>query len=216
MDSLFLDTSIRASMDPVALIKRYYNEDEKAFRILMGHGQQVARKALTVARNLSGYCPDQAFIWEAAMLHDIGMIRTRAHGIFCFGDEPYICHGVIGREILEAEGFPRHARVCECHVGVGISEADIQSQRLPLPRRAMIPQTIEEQLICYADKFFSKNGHGVSDETILPPAQEKSIHQIVKELTCFGNDKPIHFLSWVRQFEPNQWESYLRENPIKI
>ena len=54
------------------------------------------------------------------MLHDIGIIRCNAPGIQCFGNEPYICHGRIGAEMLRAEGFPHHARVCERHTGRGL------------------------------------------------------------------------------------------------
>jgi uncharacterized protein len=70
---------------------------------------------------------------------------------------PYICHGIIGREILEAEGLPRHALVCEHHTGSGLTIDEIIAQELPLPHRDMLPTTIEEKLVCYADKFFSKS-----------------------------------------------------------
>lgn len=92
------------------------------------------------------------------MLHDIGIFRCNAPDICCTGPLPYICHGVEGRKILEAEGLPRHALVCERHTGAGLTVADIESQHLPLPRRDMTPQSLEEKLICYADKFFSKSG----------------------------------------------------------
>ena len=60
------------------------------------------------------------------MLHDIGIFLTHAPQIGCHGDKPYICHGYLGRELLEKEGFPRHAIVCETHVGVGLTIADIE------------------------------------------------------------------------------------------
>ncbi len=58
--------------------------------------------------------------------------------------------------MLEAEGLPRHALVCERHTGAGLTVDDIISQRLPLPLRDMTPQTLEERLICYADKFYPR------------------------------------------------------------
>jgi len=70
---------------------------------------------------------------------------------------PYISHGVEGSKILEAEGCPEHARVCERHTGVGIRAVDIKEQGLPLPERDMLPETLEEQVICYADKWYSKD-----------------------------------------------------------
>jgi uncharacterized protein len=96
------------------------------------------------------------FIEEAAMLHDIGIFMTNARGIGCFGDKKYICHGYLGRELLERDGLPRHALVCERHVGVGLTVHDVDSLFPTLPRRDMQPVSIEEKIICYVDKFFSK------------------------------------------------------------
>lgn len=180
-------------MDPVSLIKRYYPPEEKAFRVLVDHGRKVARKALSVARRMNGRTPDLDFIQEAAMLHDIGMIQTRAHAIGCYGDEPYIRHGVIGRQMLESEGLFRHALVCERHVGVGIREADIRCQGLPLPLRSMEPVTLEERIICYADKFFSKNVDGDTGE--------KSLEVIFSELSRLGEESLARFKDWVSRFE---------------
>jgi uncharacterized protein len=57
----------------------------------------------------------------------------------------------------------------------------------------LIPISIEEQIICYADKFFSKNGNG-------RPA-EKSIAEIIDNLNRYGPDKVQRFESWVQMFE---------------
>jgi len=48
-----------------------------AYEILVEHSSLVAQKALALARNLSHLNPDMNFIYEAAMLHDIGIIMTR-------------------------------------------------------------------------------------------------------------------------------------------
>ena len=57
---------------------------------------------------------------------------------------------------MRKEGFPRHALVCERHTGAGISLQSIIDQQLPVPHRDMVPVSLEEQVICFADKFFSK------------------------------------------------------------
>lgn len=90
------------------------------------------------------------------MLHDIGIFRTDTDGIHCFGTYPYICHGYLGSELVAAEGFPKHALVCERHTGAGLSLQSILEQNLPVPHREMVPLSLEEQIICFADKFFSK------------------------------------------------------------
>jgi uncharacterized protein len=105
-------------MNPAGIIKKYYAFSPKARDILLGHSEAVARKALHIARNLSHLRPDFQFIEEAALLHDIGILRTDAPILGCHGRKPYVCHGHIGREILEAEGLPRHALAAERHVGV--------------------------------------------------------------------------------------------------
>jgi uncharacterized protein len=180
-------------MNPIDILAEYYDPQSRAFEILVEHGKQVARKAVKAAQNVCDLKPDFAFIETAAMLHDIGIFETRSPGFGCFGKHPYVCHGVLGGALLRQKGHPDLALVCERHVGVGISKEDVRQQRLPLPERDMIPLSIEEQIICYADKFFSKNGNGRSPE--------KSIAEIIKSLSPYGSDKVRRFESWVQMFE---------------
>ena len=126
------------------------------------------------------------------MLHDIGICRCDAPGIQCFGHEPYIRHGLIGGEMLRAEGLPRHARVCERHTGAGLTKAEIIRQSLPLPHQDFLPETMEEQVICYADKFYSKTH----------PEREKSYETARKSLEKFGEDGLRRFTAWHDLFEP--------------
>ncbi len=180
-------------MDPLKLLAEFYDTRSKAFKILVEHGKRVAQKARAAAKRVPGLKPDLEFISTAAILHDIGIFMTHSPGFGCYGKHPYICHGILGSELLEKKGYTRLALVCERHVGVGISMADIQQQNLPLPNRDLIPISIEEQIICYADKFFSKNGNG-------RPA-EKSIAEIIDNLNRYGPDKVKRFESWVQMFE---------------
>lgn len=124
------------------------------------------------------------------MLHDIGIFKCDAAGIQCFGTEPYICHGRIGAELLRSEGFPRHARVCERHTGAGITKVQIIAQNLPLSQQDFLPETMEEKVICYADKFFSK--------THLD--REKTIEQAEKSLSKFGEEGVLRFREWEKCF----------------
>lgn len=144
-------------MDYQRIIDKHYPDDNELRRLLVRHSRDVAGLALSIARRHPELGADTRFVEEAAMLHDIGIFLTDAPGIFCHGKDPYIRHGIDGAELLRREGLPRHARVCERHTGAGITVADIDGQRLPLPRRDFLPETIEEKLICYADKFFSKS-----------------------------------------------------------
>ena len=179
-------------MNPVDIINRYYDKDSKAYAILVSHGEKVAAKALDIAGRVPHLEPDTEFIEEAALLHDIGMFLTRSPSLACHGEHPYVSHGYLGRELLEKEGLKRHALVCERHVGVGITREDILQQNLPLPDRDMQPVSIEEKIICYADKFFSKNG-GIG-------GGEKSVDQILATLELYGRDKVARFKKWVGIF----------------
>jgi uncharacterized protein len=120
---------------------------------------------------------DVQFMEEAAMLHDIGIYRCDAPGIHCHGTEPYLRHGPIGGEILRAEGFPRHARVAERHTGTGLPGYE--------------PETLEEQIICYADKFYSKSR---LDRVL-------TVAETAQSLEKFGHEGVLKFLAWAERFE---------------
>lgn len=177
-------------MDYQAIIDKYYPKENALKHILMVHSRSVADKALAIVRTHPELNADSQFVEEAAMLHDIGIFRCNAAGIQCFGTEPYICHGTIGAELLREEGFPRHARVCERHTGAGLSLHDIITQNLPVPHQDLLPETIEEQIVCYADKFFSK--------TRL--SQEKTLEQAIHSLEKFGNEGVARFVKWSEIF----------------
>ena len=179
-------------MDPLGIIQRHCDLDSKAYYFLVHHGRLVARKALEVAKRSRHLSPDLQFIEEAAMLHDIGILFTNAPKIGCYGHEEYICHGYLGRELLEAEGLPRHGLVCERHVGMGITVGDIRENALPLPERDMLPESIEEKIICFADKFFSKTEHEL--------LREKDLASVRELVRGYGDAKLRTFDEWSRLF----------------
>jgi len=96
---------------------------------------------------------------------------------------------------LDSLGLPEYGRICERHVGVGIGINDIRSFHLPLPERDMVPISIEEQIVCYADKFYSKNGKNRNKNG------EKSIENIIESLKPYGQDKVERFQKWGEMFE---------------
>ena len=155
-------------MDYLSIINQYYPSENELRRILLTHSRQVADRCLLIARKHPELKLDTEFLEEAAMLHDIGIYACDAPSIQCFGAEPYICHGLIGGKLLREKGFVRHAQVCERHTGTGISREQIIAQNLPLPLDGCYePDTIEEQVVCYADKFYSKTN----------PAAERTVEQ---------------------------------------
>ena len=181
-------------MDPIETLTRFYDRHSKTFEILVTHGKQVADKAIKAAEKVAHLDPNLDFIHNAAMLHDIGILHTESPGLGCHGKYPYICHGFLGRELLDRIGLPEYGLISERHVGVGISSDDIRTFTLPLPERDMVPVSIEEQIICYADKFFSKNGNGHKQNG------EKPVEHIIKTLMPYGQDKVARFQKWVEMF----------------
>jgi len=193
--ALLEKTEFELSNPPVdyfEIIHRYIPPESKTYSIYLPHVVMVTQKALRIARRLQLSAESLKFIEEAAMLHDLGIVRVNSPQLGCTGDLPYICHGFQGREILEAEGLPRHALVAERHTGVGISLAEIIEEELPLPHRDMLAESIEEQIISYADLFFSKNPERLWIE--------ESSSEVEAELAKYGLDQVERFHDWQEKF----------------
>ena len=165
------------------IIDKYYPVGTKCRGIFIRHSRQVADKALEIASccNLDISLNE---VETAAMLHDIGIFLTNAPDIDCHGSEHYICHGILGAELLRKEGFDETiARVAERHTGAGLTIDDIDHQQLPLPRKDYLPETMLEKLICYADKFFSKSG--AMQEKPLDKVRASMARHSIESLTRF-------------------------------
>lgn len=177
-------------MNPLDVIDKYYPEENELRHILLTHSRSVADKALEIADRHPELGLERDFLFEGAMVHDIGIFLTDADTICCFGDKPYICHGYLGADLMRTEGYPRHALVCERHTGAGLSLQQIVAQNLPVPHREMVPVSLEEQVICFADKFYSK--------THLD--QEKSVEKARKSLEKYGDEGVQRFDCWCKMF----------------
>lgn len=177
-------------MDVDAIISKFYRENDKVKTILVAHSKLVTDLALELAERHPELNIDTVFVSEAAMLHDIGIYLCSAPSIGCYGSEPYIKHGVLGAELLRREGFEKHARVCARHTGTGLSKDSILAQKLPLPAQDFLPETIEEKLICFADKFFSKSR----------PTERKNVDDARKSISKFGIESLQRFNEWCDLF----------------
>ena len=164
-------------MDYLSIINKYYPENDELRQLLVKHSRQVADRCLQIAKKHKELPVDVQCLEEAAMLHDIGICRCDAPSIHCHGTEPYIRHGVLGGEMLRQEGFERHARVCERHTGTGLPGYE--------------PETLEEQIVCYADKFYSKSA----------PDHVRSVLETAQSLEKFGHEGVKKFLAWSERFD---------------
>lgn len=174
------------------ILNNYYEEGSALLDLLLTHSANVARKALQVADECR-LDIDRSFVADASMLHDVGIIRCNAPAIHCTGSEPYIRHGIIGGEMMREIGLPGIARVCERHTGSGLTAKEIAEAGLPLPHIDLVPVSLEEKLICYADKFYSKSGN---------PNEEKSLERVMKSIEKFGEESLQRFLQLHALFTP--------------
>lgn len=177
-------------IDCIAIIEKYYTKNTPLYNTLIAHSKSVAELAVEIVASHPELGADASFVYEAAMLHDIGIFLTYAPKIFCTGNEPYIKHSLLGAEILRVEGLEKHALVCERHTGAGISAIEIKNQNLPLPNKDFIPISIEEKIVAYADKFFSKSS----------PNKRKSIAEARASLQRFGDEILARFDEWSKLF----------------
>lgn len=168
------------------IIQKFYQNDTQLCQLLVLHSQKVRDKALSILDmpHNKSLDIDKQLVIDGAMLHDIGIVACDAPGIGCHGDAPYIEHGKIGAKMMrslglevlsasgiEAEYLEKIARICERHTGAGLPGYE--------------PESIEEKLVCLADKFYSKSGN---------PAQEKPMERVKRSMAKFGDEN-------VRKFE---------------
>jgi uncharacterized protein (TIGR00295 family) len=147
----------------VELLKKYANSHEQFLKVYR-HSKKVQEIALRIGKKIKG--ADIGFIKIASLLHDIGRFE-------CPPGKKTICHGIKGGEILKKEGFDhRFIRVCERHLGSGISAVDIKVQKLDIPLRDYLPETIEEKIITYADNLVFGDREG-SDKEVFKRYREE-------------------------------------------
>lgn len=197
-------------MDYLALLHRYYPEDNALRRMLLHHSRQVCARALKIVERHPELGANRHLVEAGAMLHDIGIFLTDAPGIHCHGTAHYILHGSLGAQLLrnEAEQLKKEklqaiqlqeelhfyealARICERHTGTGLTRQTIIERGLPDPQQDLLPETIEEQIICYADKFYSKSHL----------ERERTIPQTLHSLEKFGDEGVEKFRHWTELFE---------------
>ena len=110
---------------------------------ILRHCEAVAMAAKIMADEAerSGRPVDTKAVIAGALLHDIGRTRTQT-----------VRHGVEGAEILEKEGVDmKVVEIVRRHVGAGISPEE--AKKLGLPDYDYIPRTLEERIVCLADKM---------------------------------------------------------------
>jgi uncharacterized protein len=118
---------------------------------IVAHCKTVARVAMAISDEFEkrGKQVDSKVVLAGALLHDIG--RSRIHTIR---------HGLEGSEMIRQEGVDEKVvEVVRRHVGAGISSDEART--LGLPDLDYFPRTLEERIVCFADKL-------VDSDTVRP------------------------------------------------
>jgi uncharacterized protein len=128
---------------------------------VIAHCQAVAALAVELAEQFKAknYSVDLAIVESGALLHDLG--RSKTHSVH---------HAFEGMKLAQAEGLPEPV-VCiiKRHVGAGVTTEE--AQWLGWPKDNYIPQSLEEKIVCYADKCIG------SSERIPIEATIKQLHE---------------------------------------
>ncbi|NLG13004.1 MAG: HDIG domain-containing protein [Lentisphaerae bacterium] len=175
--------------DPLLIFNHFYPQDTPLKRLLLKHSIQVRDKAIQIIELNPDLNEHRKTIEIGSLLHDIGVAQCHAPAVLCNGDKHYLQHGIIGAAMLRNYALEHDldlepfARICERHMGAGISKDEIIAQGLPLPHQDFLPISIPEIIVCIADKFFSKSGE----------MKEKSFHETRNSLVRFGSGPLARF-----------------------
>jgi uncharacterized protein len=110
---------------------------------IVRHCQAVAMAAKIMADEAErrGLEVDEKAVIAGALLHDVGRSVTQT-----------VRHAAEGAEILVKEGVDmKVVEIVRRHVGAGISPEE--AKKLGLPGFDYIPRTLEERIVCFADKM---------------------------------------------------------------
>lgn len=140
---------------------------------VLKHAVKVAEvaKDLTGKLKSKGYSVDEELVVAGALLHDVG--RAVTHDV---------SHGVMGGRIIRRRNLDEKlARIVERHVGGGIPIEE--ATNLKLGSLNLMPETLEEKIVCYADKLVDGDRRIAFSETLKYFTEKLGVeHPAIKRL----------------------------------
>lgn len=134
-------------------LHRRYCQNEEMLELVFTHCKIVADIAVWAVRENSIEL-DVDILKTICLLHDIGSYSFMHDS---YNRNVYAQHAMLGSKILQNEGFDSLVySAVETHVLMGVSAEDIRASGMYLPAKDFIPETIYGQLLCFADRFHSK------------------------------------------------------------
>ena len=144
------------------------------------HCQAVTSLALEIAEKLKtkNYTVNLPLIEAGALLHDLG--RSKTHNVN---------HAIEGMKLAQTEGLPETV-ICiiKRHVGAGITAEE--AEQLNWPKDNYIPQTLEEKIVCYADKCISGNDR-IHVETTIKQLHDQKLDNAAERVRKLHNEITI-------------------------
>ncbi len=134
------------------VLHRKYGSNERT----IAHCQASARvsKLIAEAAAARGNAVNTEAVGAGALLHDIGRSQTQL-----------VNHGDVGAQILEKEGVDGIVvEIVRRHVGAGISAEEAAA--LGFPQGDYIPRTLEQKIVCFADKMLDGEKARPFDEEV--------------------------------------------------
>lgn len=174
--------------DEIVALHHKYAPSQAVFNDILLHCRIVAEIA-EWCRLHSGSPADADLVHVGCLLHDIGVYKlVQADG--SHDRSQYTRHGILGYEILKAEGFDETiCRFASNHTGTGLTAEVIEKEHLPLPPADYSAKSVEERLVMYADKFHSKL-----------PLRFNSLATCRHKMTSYGYGSPERFEALVKEF----------------
>jgi uncharacterized protein len=148
------------------------------------HVEAVSELACEIAEASKerGYQVDVNLVEIGALLHDIGRSKTHT-----------VNHAVAGAEIARSLGLPEQVvSIIKKHVGGGIVARE--AKKLGWPEDVYVPQTIEEKIVCYADKLIEGSRRIPINKTVerfeqkLPQSAVERIWKLHEEMLMLVGD----------------------------
>ena len=129
------------------------------------HCKAVAEITLSITKKVQnkGIQVDSNLVEVGALLHDIG--RSITHSVD---------HAVIGAKIAKEAGLPESViSIIKRHVGGGITRNE--AKKLGWKNDIYMPLTLEEKIVCYADKLIENSKAAPIENTIEKLIKENKI-----------------------------------------
>jgi uncharacterized protein len=171
------------------VLDKYFSNNPTLRDLYLVHVGYVARKSVEIAARLNLSQDRIKFLYEAALLHDIGIVNTYCPMIHCYGSQRYPQHTIEGYRILVEEGLVEHAGVALRH-NVPLDQIYKFGDDILVPGDN--PSNLEERIVAYSDLFFSKLPKDVH--------KERKIEEVLIRTSKYGPNTPTIIMNWAVEF----------------